>query len=66
MSTVNIKGIDCGPLNNIPNGRVEFSTTTVSSVAKYFCNRGYNLVGNDQRICQQSGQWSGVEPKCNS
>lgn len=59
-------GIDCGPLNNIDNGRVEFSSTNVGSIANYFCKNGFSLVGEGQRRCQQSGQWSGVEPTCKS
>lgn len=30
----------------------------------YECFNGYVLVGNEYRICQPNGEWSGVEPDC--
>ncbi|XP_003387839.1 PREDICTED: sushi, von Willebrand factor type A, EGF and pentraxin domain-containing protein 1-like isoform X2 [Amphimedon queenslandica] len=56
--------IDCGPLDNINNGHVSFISTSVGAVASYTCDNGFRLEGEAQRTCQQSGQWSGVEPTC--
>ena len=38
--------VDCGPLVNHVNGKVEMSSeTTFMSTATYTCNTGYNLIG---------------------
>ena len=39
-------------------------STTVNSVATYYCNTGYDLVGTETRTCMASGMWSGIEPTC--
>lgn len=39
----------------------EFS---VGAITKFSCQRGRNLIGNDTRICQRSGKWSGKSPIC--
>ncbi|XP_008067773.1 inactive serine protease PAMR1 isoform X2 [Carlito syrichta] len=36
----------------------------VGTVLTFFCNGSYVLSGNDQRTCQQSGEWSGKQPIC--
>ncbi len=56
--------IDCGPLTGPTNGRVEVVNTTLGSPAVYTCNLGYVLVGDAGRLCTETGDWSGVEPRC--
>ena len=57
--------MDCGPLSDIPNGRVDISPdTNVGSSAVYTCEFGYILVGEEKRYCQADGTWSGREPEC--
>ncbi len=56
----------CDPLPDIANGRVVLSGTFIGATATYSCNDGYILVGNAQRTCSSSGQWSGKEPSCRS
>ena len=34
------------------------------SVATYFCDAGFELVGNSIRICEEDGNWSGEAPIC--
>nr|KAF6315884.1 hypothetical protein mPipKuh1_002422 [Pipistrellus kuhlii] len=49
------------------NGRVEGSTQFGSQM-NYFCNEGYDLVGNSVLRCELSGNevaWSGDPPQCN-
>nr|KAF6315880.1 hypothetical protein mPipKuh1_002421 [Pipistrellus kuhlii] len=49
------------------NGRVEGSTRFGSQM-NYFCNEGYDLVGNSVLRCELSGNevtWSGDPPQCN-
>ncbi|XP_064386414.1 uncharacterized protein LOC135334960 isoform X1 [Halichondria panicea] len=61
--------VDCGPLNNTPNGLVSTSSgTTFMMTATYTCNTGYNIVGSESRTCGAngtSGVWSGEPPVCN-
>lgn len=58
--------IDCGNLQSPANGRVEFSSTSFRSVATYFCNEAFELVGDQTRFCQADGQWSRKAPTCQS
>lgn len=58
--------IDCGPLENPKNGIVKFGGTIIGSRATYACNKGFTLMGNSNRICQPTGDWSGQEPTCSS
>lgn len=32
--------------------------------ARYRCDQGHKLIGNDSRLCQLGGTWSGEEPFC--
>ena len=56
--------VDCGPLNNIPNGEVSFEATTLDSIATYTCNSGYALLGNATRMCRNDGVWDCQPPVC--
>ena len=56
---------DCGSLNNPANGQVSHTAgTTEGQNATYSCNTGYNLMGDNTRTCQATGEWSGSEPTC--
>ena len=58
--------IDCGIPEGIESGNVQFSDTVEGSLARYECQTGYTLLGDDPvRICQDDGQWSGSVPSCN-
>lgn len=47
------------------NGVVNFPFgTTYGEALIYTCNPGYLLVGNDTRVCEVTGDWSGVPPFC--
>ncbi len=56
--------IECGSLSDIEDGRVIIASRTVGSTARYICNPGFELVGEETRTCQSDGDWSGVEPYC--
>ena len=56
--------VDCGTLGDPANGLLSISTTTYNSVATYSCNIGHNLIGDDMRMCLETGSWSGSEPIC--
>ena len=68
MSSTYIDIEDCGPLPNIQNGRVELNPNTLeNSTASYFCDEGYELIGDMSRTCQrQNAMWNGTEPICRS
>ena len=59
-----ILGIDCGPLDAPDNGAVNFVTSNVESIARYQCNSGFVLVGENTRTCLLSGVWSDSDPIC--
>ena len=57
--------LECPALNSISNGNVDLSDGQwEDSTAVYVCVKDYALVGTPKRVCQSSGQWSGVEPQC--
>ncbi|XP_010709557.1 inactive serine protease PAMR1 isoform X3 [Meleagris gallopavo] len=58
-----------GPLNGyrrvvedtgLLNGRYAKTGTVIA----FFCNNSYVLSGNEQRTCQDNGEWSGKQPIC--
>ena len=57
--------VDCGTLTDTANGQVNHTAgTTFAETATYSCNTGYNLVGDNTRTCQATGEWSGSAPTC--
>ena len=56
--------VDCNILSGIVNGRVTYSETVFRSSATYSCDPGFLLIGDNTRVCQEDGQWSGDEPVC--
>lgn len=36
----------------------------IGTVVSFFCNSSYVLSGNENRTCQQNGEWSGKQPIC--
>lgn len=38
--------------------------TTFGVQATYTCHENYTLIGNENRTCTASGQWSGAQPAC--
>ena len=57
---------DCGRLANPTNGQVYYMQTTLNAIAVYKCQRGYRLIGNQKRTCQNNFLWSGQAPSCKS
>ena len=49
---------------NPKNGHVHVESTRYQGIARYECNTGYELSGQDVRKCQGNGQWSGIPPQC--
>lgn len=46
------------------NGAVSHPSTAEGSIAMYICDPGYELVGEETRVCLPNGSWSGEEPAC--
>lgn len=57
--------LDCGVLNRPLNGSVTMKHgTTFGQIARYSCEDGFNLIGNETLICSANGSWSREEPVC--
>lgn len=58
--------IDCGALDDVTNGRVQYTndTTHLESEAVYTCRENYLLEGEAKRYCSQDGKWSGISAQC--
>ncbi len=56
--------VDCGKLDDPDYGEVDFSSTKFKSKATYSCDDGFFLVGDETRVCQANGKWSGEAPIC--
>ncbi|KAH9415308.1 C-type lectin (CTL) or carbohydrate-recognition domain (CRD) [Dermatophagoides pteronyssinus] len=56
--------VDCGPLQTISKGHVNYLRTDFNASATYSCIRDYALVGTETRYCLGNGSWSDQEPKC--
>uniref|UniRef100_A0A4W5K1Q6 C3/C5 convertase n=1 Tax=Hucho hucho TaxID=62062 RepID=A0A4W5K1Q6_9TELE len=49
----------------IPAGaRRSGSSFGIDDKLTYRCDEGLHLLGSKTRVCQESGQWTGTEPKC--
>ena len=46
------------------NSHVHIESNQYQGIARYECNSGYELVGQDVRKCQDNGHWSGTPPQC--
>ncbi|ELK35967.1 Inactive serine protease PAMR1, partial [Myotis davidii] len=58
-----------GPVNGYKKitggpGLINGRHAKVGTVFSFFCNSSYVLSGNENRTCQQSGEWSGKQPIC--
>ena len=49
---------------SISGGAVCLNGTTVGFRAVYVCSDGYDLMGNESRVCQRDGHWNGSIPQC--
>ena len=55
----------CGTLSDPPNGKVELNGSDPGDLATYTCLEGFQATGGAvERVCTQSGEWSGVIIKC--
>lgn len=54
----------CGSLDDPLNGHVSHPETHFGSIANYECDAGYDIVGEEQRVCLETKQWNGSVPTC--
>lgn len=54
----------CPKLDDIPYGDVKQTGSKPGSTARYSCDKGFKLVGDERRKCLYNGYWSGKEPVC--
>ena len=64
MISFMILEIFCPILEAPADGQIDFSSSSVNSVAMYTCNSGFRLEGPDQRTCLQNGTWTDTDPTC--
>ena len=55
---------DIDALPTLANGGVITDGIGVGDTAIYYCDYGYDLIGNGTVTCQSSGNWSGSLPIC--
>ena len=58
------QAIQCELLEFPDNGQVVQVGNTLGATGTYSCFPGFLLSGDDIRICQKSGEWSGSAPTC--
>lgn len=56
--------VECVTLRNPANGMVTTTGNDFGSRARYRCHSGYLLVGDQARVCEANGYWSGQDPEC--
>jgi len=54
-----------GPVNGTMNCSLgDDKIPSYEDTCSFTCNNGYELSGNDTRICQNDGSWSGSNAVC--
>ena len=61
--------VTCPDLDKPAKGIISYiggsiNNSTVNTTAIYSCNSGYSLKGEENRICEVDGDWSGTAPTC--
>ncbi|MCL4136014.1 UNVERIFIED_CONTAM: hypothetical protein GTU68_063100, partial [Idotea baltica] len=60
--------VDCGRLAPIIKGELAFDSqeahTHLDAQVHYKCMPNYRLIGEELRVCQKNGVWSGDSPRC--
>ncbi|XP_028660616.2 LOW QUALITY PROTEIN: sushi, von Willebrand factor type A, EGF and pentraxin domain-containing protein 1 [Erpetoichthys calabaricus] len=58
--------VSCGRPSPPLHGIVIGTRYSYKDKVQYFCQPGYKLQGNAERICQANKSWSGMDPVCSS
>lgn len=59
-----LEAISCGDLHDPQYGSVQYTGTVFQSTARYTCDTGFEIIGDERRTCQGSGKWTGSTPSC--
>lgn len=54
----------CPKLEEPANGRKLGKSQSIGHEVHFLCDRGYELVGSESRVCQESLTWSGQQTSC--
>ena len=54
----------CPDLPDIVDGMVTIVGQSVDSLAVYSCSEGFDLIGDDVRVCLENATWNGSAPIC--
>lgn len=60
------KVVKCSSLKTPANGRMQLTKISFNGRAKFTCDDGFNLIGEDTLTCLASGSWSSEVPTCKS
>lgn len=60
------KIVKCDALKTPSNGRLQLTKLSYKGTAKFNCEQGFQLVGNDSITCTDQGKWSAETPTCKS
>lgn len=56
--------LSCGSPEALVNTTIVGKNFTIGSTIGYRCPVGHSLIGDAQRLCQETGVWSGRPPTC--
>ena len=59
-----LAAVSCPEPKNLTNGYRTGHDFTFMKPIHYWCNPGYDLIGNKTRTCTASGMWTGSSPSC--
>ena len=57
------KGVECGDIDDISNGKIKQFGTTYLDKAILTCDPGYLFTGSSEITCMANGEWS-EKPRC--
>lgn len=60
------KIVKCNSLKTPQNGRLILTKISYNGQAKFTCDDGFTLVGNESVTCLENGKWSDEVPDCKS
>lgn len=60
------KIVKCDALKTPSNSRMQLTKLSYKGTAKFTCEQGFLLVGNDSLTCTDQGKWSAETPFCKS
>ncbi|XP_076439986.1 sushi, von Willebrand factor type A, EGF and pentraxin domain-containing protein 1-like isoform X2 [Babylonia areolata] len=56
--------VSCGAPRPIEHGTVYGDSYLFSDTISYECQLGFALIGQTERVCEESAEWSGEDPYC--